>query len=91
MDAASARSHLHSHVVVRGDGCVFDYHGFSEWSRYWRHVVRRANQWWPGWSADIVNIGMDALVPRRQAREYQGLWNERVAGIPYSTLYVLQC
>jgi hypothetical protein len=50
---------------------VFDYHGFPDWSRYWTRAVRRANQWWTGWSADIVNIGMDDLVPRRQARKYE--------------------
>jgi hypothetical protein len=61
-------------VVVRNDGCVFDYHGFSDWSRYWTHTVRRANQRWPGWSADVVKIHTEALVSRRRAREYEGLW-----------------
>jgi hypothetical protein len=61
-------------VVVRDDRCVFDYHGFSEWSRYWTHTVRRASQWWPGWSADVVHIHAEALVSRRRAREYEGLW-----------------
>jgi hypothetical protein len=58
-------------VVVRG---VFDYHGSSNWSRYWTHTVRHANQWWPGWSADVVHIRAEALVSRRRAREYEGLW-----------------
>lgn len=53
---------------------MFDYHGFSDWSRYWTHAVRRASQWWPGWSGDVVNIRTDALVSRRRAREYEGLW-----------------
>ena len=70
-----APGHTGNHiVVVRDDGCVFDYHGFSDWPRYWTHAVRRANQWWPGWSADVVSIQMDALVSRRRAREYDGLW-----------------
>jgi hypothetical protein len=65
-----APGHTGNHiVVVRDDGCVFDYHGFSEWSRYWTHAVRRANQWWPGWSAAVVSIRTDALVSRRRARE----------------------
>jgi hypothetical protein len=70
-----APGHTGNHIVVlREDGCVFDYHGFSNWARYWTHAVRRANQWWPGWSADIVRIRTDALISRRRAREYEGLW-----------------
>jgi hypothetical protein len=40
---------------------------FSDWSRYWD--ARRSaapTSWWPGWSADVVNIRMDALVSRRR-------------------------
>jgi hypothetical protein len=37
------------------------------------HTLRHANQWWPGWSADIVSIRKEALVSRGQAREYEGL------------------
>ena len=66
--------HTGNHIVLVRNGLVFDYHGFSEWSRYWTHAVRRANQWWPGWSADLVSITRQALVSRVHAREYDGLW-----------------
>ena len=66
--------HTGNHIVLVRNGLVFDYHGFSEWPRYWAHTIRRANQWWPGWSADIVSIRTQALVSRRHAREYEGLW-----------------
>jgi hypothetical protein len=66
--------HTGNHIALVRNEFVFDYHGFSVWSRYWAHTMRRANQWWPGWSADIVRIRRDALVSRRQAREYEGLW-----------------
>jgi hypothetical protein len=70
-----APGHTANHIVVlRDDGCVFDYHGFSGWSQYWAHAVRRANQWWPGWSADVVHVRTDALISRRHARQYDGLW-----------------
>ena len=59
-----------------GNGLVFDYHGLSEWPRYWAHAVRRAKRWWPGWSADTVSITGQALVSRVHAREYHGLWME---------------
>ena len=40
----------------------------------WSGTRRRATQRWPGSSADIVSIRRDALVSRRQALEYEGLW-----------------
>jgi hypothetical protein len=66
--------HTGNHIVVVRGGLVFDYHGFSEWPRYWAHTVRRANQWWPGWSADVVRISQEALVSRQHARDLPGLW-----------------
>ncbi len=69
-----ASGHTGNHIIVVRDECVFDYHGFCEWTGYWAHTVRRANQWWPGWSADVVTVTMDALVSRRHARRYEGLW-----------------
>lgn len=68
--------HTGNHIVVvrDDDACVFDYHGYSDWAPYWTHTVRRANQWWPGWCADVVSVRTDALISRDQAREYEGLW-----------------
>lgn len=37
-------------------------------------ILRRASQWWPGWSAGVVHIHAEALVSRCRAREYEGLW-----------------
>ena len=64
---AFVRAHTGNHIVLVRNELVFDSHGFSEWSREWAHTRRRANRWWPGWSADIVSIRRDALVSRRQA------------------------
>lgn len=69
-----ARGHTGNHIVLIRHTTVFDYHGYSEWSRYWAHTIRRANQWWPGWSADVVPVRMEALVSRHHAREHAGLW-----------------
>jgi len=66
--------HTGNHIVlIRGD-VVFDYHGYSRWPAYWAHTVRRATQWWEGWSADLVEMRPDALVSRANAGEYLGLW-----------------
>lgn len=66
--------HTGNHIVLVRRELVFDYHGLSNWPRYWEHTVRRANQWWPGWSADLVRIHKKALVSRDHARDYHGLW-----------------
>ena len=66
--------HSGNHIVLVRNELVFDYHGFSDWPRYWAHTTRRANQWWPGWSADVVSIHKLALVSRIHARAYEGLW-----------------
>jgi hypothetical protein len=67
-------AHTGHHIILLRNGCVFDYHGFSEWRAYWAHTVRRANQRWSGWSADVVRIHVQALVSRRHAGQYAGLW-----------------
>jgi hypothetical protein len=66
--------HTGNHIVLLTDERVFDYHGFSTWPHYWAHTLRRANQLWPGWSADLVSIRPQALVSRRHAQDYAGLW-----------------
>jgi hypothetical protein len=68
-----APGHTGNHIIaVRGEA-VFDYHGYSSWPLYWAHTRRRANQWWPGWDADIVRIRKSALVSNADAGEYDGL------------------
>ena len=69
-----APGHTGNHIVLRRGDVVFDYHGYSAWPRYWAHTVRRANQFWPGWSATLVPIRPLALISRRHAREHAGLW-----------------
>ena len=66
--------HTGNHVVLVRNDLVFDYHGYSPWPRYWAHTLRRANQWWPEWSADLVRIRKEALMSRREAGDYAGLW-----------------
>jgi hypothetical protein len=66
--------HTGNHIILVRNGLVFDYHGFSEGTRYWAHTTRRAEQRWPGWAADTVPLRKEALVSRRHARDYAGLW-----------------
>lgn len=66
--------HTGNHIVLLRDPFVFDYHGVTDWNRYWVHTTKRAEQHWPGWAADLVPIRREALVARACARDYVGLW-----------------
>jgi hypothetical protein len=65
--------HTGNHIVLRRGGIVFDYHGYSAWDAYWLHTHRRANQFWPGWNADVIAVHAEALVSNAAARRYAGL------------------
>lgn len=65
--------HTGNHIVLARGDLVFDYHGYSRWNSFWSHTKRRANQWWPGWDADIVPIHAEALISNREALPYVGL------------------
>ena len=63
-----------SHIVVIRGEIVFDYHGYSKWDRYWKHTVIRANQRWPGWDADTIDLPKDVLISEVKSKKYPGLW-----------------
>jgi hypothetical protein len=65
--------HTGNHIVVVRDDVVFDYHGYAEWDVHCAHTRRRANQFWPGWDADTVDLHREALVSNAEARRYDGL------------------
>ena len=81
-----APGHTGNHIVVVRGGVVFDYHGYSPWTRYWAHTTRRANQWWPGWEAELVSITKSALVSNADAAEYSGLRMKEPAGYLFDPL-----
>ncbi|MGJ4951576.1 hypothetical protein [Bradyrhizobium sp. HKCCYLS20291] len=60
-------------VVVRGE-VAFDYHGYSHWRRLRGHIEAKANRWWPGWSAQLVELPKDVLISESKSRSYDGLW-----------------
>ena len=65
--------HTGNHIVLIRADVVFDYHGYSRWDAFWAHTKRRANQWWPGWDADVVRVHMEALISNEEASPYIGL------------------
>ena len=69
-----ARGFTGNHIVVVRDGIAFDYHGYSRWKGLLEHTRAKANRWWPGWSADLVQLPKDVLISEAKSREIEGLW-----------------
>src|SRR5258708_31893912 len=45
-----------NHILVMCGQLAFDYHGYSDLLTLLAHMKRRANQWWPGWDADLIEL-----------------------------------
>ncbi len=69
-----ASGHTGNHIVVRRDDVTFDYHGYSPWGRLLAHMTKKADRWWPGWSAETVELPPEVLVSEAKSRQYDGLW-----------------
>lgn len=63
-----------NHIVVSADDRVFDYHGYSDRQRFLDHTREKANRWWPGWNASLIELPRDVLVSETLSRAYDGLW-----------------
>lgn len=63
-----------NHVFIADAEWVFDYHGYSERADFLAHTFRKAQRWWPGWSASLVCLPPDVLVSETKSRTYDGLW-----------------
>lgn len=62
-----------NHIVAVRRNLAFDYHGYSSWPTLLAHVKKRAEQWWPGWDADLVQLREEALISESKSMTYQGL------------------
>lgn len=62
-----------NHIIVMGDGWLFDYHGYSDPKKYMKHTWKKAVMWWPGWDASLVEIRPTALVSGAESLTYEGL------------------
>jgi hypothetical protein len=34
----------------------------------------KANRWWPGWNATLIELPPDVLISEAKSRSYEGLW-----------------
>lgn len=67
-------NHRGNHVIAVSGDLAFDYHGFSRWPELRAHFERKANRWWPGWSADYVPLPQHVLISESLSKTYEGLW-----------------
>ncbi|MGI9385865.1 MAG: hypothetical protein ACR2OX_00400 [Methyloligellaceae bacterium] len=63
-----------NHIVAVSGEDAFDYHGHSSWKRLLDHTKKKADHWWPGWHAELVELPMDVLISEPKSRAYDGLW-----------------
>lgn len=66
--------HRGNHIVAVTGDIAFDYHGYSEWGKLRDHFEVKASRWWPGWSADYIELPKRILISEKESKTYDGLW-----------------
>ena len=69
-----ATGYTGNHILVARDRLAFDYHGYSDLPRLLAHMKRKANRWWPGWDAELIQLPEEILVSELKSKTYDGLW-----------------
>ena len=75
-----------NHIVAVSGSVAFDYHGYSDWVVLRMHLKKRANQWWPGWDGDLIELPQDVLISEAKSRAYEGLWLREPAQFRFDAL-----
>jgi hypothetical protein len=66
--------HSGNHIFVTDTKTAFDYHGYADLQRLLAHTYAKAGRWWPGWTAELIELPVDVLVSEEKSRRYDGLW-----------------
>jgi hypothetical protein len=69
-----ADGYIGNHIFVTNGDLAFDYHGLTTENRLVSLSFRRAQRFFPGWSATLVDLPTDALVSETKSRAFEGLW-----------------
>ena len=72
-DVQPAAGFIGNHIVVAGDGWVFDYHGYSARNAFLAHTLAKARRWWSGWRMTLVELPTKVLVSEPLSLTYDGL------------------
>ena len=63
-----------NHIFVTDGEMAFDYHGYTSREKLVSHIFKKAQRWWPGWSAEIIEIPPHVLVNEQESKKIEGLW-----------------
>ncbi|MCD8562825.1 MAG: hypothetical protein LRY54_01925 [Alphaproteobacteria bacterium] len=63
-----------NHIFVTDGSTVFDYHGYAEREFYLAHIFKRAQNYYPGWGATLVDLPPDVLISEEKSKTFDGLW-----------------
>jgi hypothetical protein len=63
-----------NHIFVSNGATAFDYHGYSDVRKLMTHTRAKAGRWWPGWTAELVELPHDVLVSEVKSKQFDGLW-----------------
>jgi hypothetical protein len=69
-----AEGYSGNHIYVTNGVDAFDYHGFAREERLLALAFRRAQRFFPGWDATLVDLPTEVLVSERLSRQVDGLW-----------------
>jgi hypothetical protein len=69
-----APGYIGHHIFVTDGRIVFDYHGLTTEARLLSLSFRRAQRFFPGWDATLVDLPMDVLISEARSRQIDGLW-----------------
>jgi hypothetical protein len=57
-----------NHIVATDGVAAFDYHGWSTMDRLMEHMRRKATRWWPGWTCEVLDFPIEALVSEQKSK-----------------------
>ena len=63
-----------NHIFVDSNAWIFDHHGYSRREQFLAHTFRKAERWWPGWQASLIELPRDVLISEAKSRTHEGLW-----------------
>lgn len=63
-----------NHIYLTDGINAFDYHGLTTERRLLAFGFARAQRFFPGWDATLVDLPTDVLVSERRSRQIEGLW-----------------
>ena len=63
-----------NHIYVTDGINAFDYHGVVTEQRLLSFGFKRAQRFFPGWNATLVDLSADVLISEQRSRQIEGLW-----------------